>query len=101
MSLGDTPIIVGKGILYKDILRPSTTQNLGGRFTAGTYRAVNITDPTSSNSIKVFYVEVFNAAGNANVGSHQIPFPGGLTFNKAYVVLEDMGPSARLKLYLT
>jgi hypothetical protein len=101
MSLGDTPIVIIRDIVYKDIVRPANTQNLGGGFTSGTYRAVNITDPTTNNAVKMFYVEVFNATGNANVGSQQIPFPGGLTFNKAYVVLEDVGPTAKLKLYLT
>jgi hypothetical protein len=101
MSLGDTPLVIGDGVLYKDIVRPSTSQNLGGGFITGQYRAVNITDPTSSNTVKMFYVEVFGATGNANVGSQQIPFPGGLTFNRAYVVLQDLLPTARLKLYLT
>jgi hypothetical protein len=101
MSLGDTAFIIGKDIIYQDIVRPTSTQNLGGGFTSGTYRAVNITDPTTSNTIKMFYVEVSNATGNANVGSQQISFPVGLTFSKAYVVLQDIRPSARLKLYLT
>jgi hypothetical protein len=101
MSLGDTPVVIGNVILYKDIVRPSSSQNLGGDFITGQYRVVNITDPTSSYTIKMFYVEVFNATANANVGSQQIPFPGGLTFNRAYVVLQDMKPVARLKLYLT
>jgi hypothetical protein len=101
MSIGDTPLVISNNIVYKDIVRPTSTQNLGGGFTSGTYRAVNITDPTNNNGIKMFYVEVSNVTGNANAGSQQLPFPGGLTFNNAYVVLEDMSPFAKLRLYLT
>jgi hypothetical protein len=103
MSLSDTLITDGNpaSVIYKDVLRPVNTQNLGGGFTSGTYRAVNITDPITSSGIQMFYVEVFNATGNANVGSAQIPFPGGLVFTKAYIVLQDLSPSAKLRLFLT
>jgi hypothetical protein len=101
MSIGDTPLVAVGNIMSKDILRPSSTQNLGVGFTSDTYRAINITDSTASDIVKMFYVEVFNVTGNANVGSQQLQFPGGLIFSNAYVVLQDMSPLAKLRLYLT
>jgi hypothetical protein len=103
MSLSDTLITNGNpcSIIFKDILRPANTQNLGGGFTSGTYRAVNISDPIISPGIQMFYVEVFNVTSNANSGSAQLPFPAGLVFTYAYVVLQDLTPSAKLRLFLT
>jgi hypothetical protein len=102
MSLSDTLITNGNpaSVIYKDILRPGSTQSLGGSFTQGTYRAVNITDPTASPCVKMFYVEVFNATTPSAGTSNTLPIQGSLIFTKAYVVLRDLSPSARLRVFL-
>jgi hypothetical protein len=50
MSLSDTLITDGNpaSVIYKNVLRPGSTQSLGGNFSSSTYRAVNITDPITS-----------------------------------------------------
>jgi hypothetical protein len=100
MSLSDT-LITGAdtaSTIFKDILRPTNTQPLGGDFTSGTYRAVNITDPITSPGLNMFYVEVLNATSSGAGFSDAFSIPGGLAFTNAYVVLRDISPSSRLSI---
>jgi hypothetical protein len=100
MSLSDT-LITGAdtaSTIFKDILRPANTQPLGGNFTSGTYRAVNITDPITSQGLQMFYVEVFNATSSGAGSSNAFSIPGGLAFTNAYIVLHDISPSSKLNI---
>jgi hypothetical protein len=103
MSLSDTLITYGNpaSIIYKDILRPANTQNLGGGFTQGVYRVVNITDPITSLGVQMFYVEVFGASGSSGTLSAQLPIPNGLLFTKAYCTLHNNDPGSPLRLFMT
>jgi hypothetical protein len=103
MSLSDTLITDGNpaSVILKDILRPSNNQSLGGVFSSGIYRAVNITDPITSPGLQMFYVEVLNATSSGSGVSNQLPFPGGLVFTKAYITLNDISPSAHLGIDLS
>jgi hypothetical protein len=102
MSLSDTLITNGdpSSVIFKDILRPANTQNLGGVFTSGSYRAVNITDQISTSGLQMFYVEVLNATSSSAGLSNQLPIPGNLGFIIAWVVLRDISPSAKLNIAL-
>jgi hypothetical protein len=102
MSLSDTLITDGdpSSVIFKDILRPANTQNLGGVFTSGSYRAVNITDQISTSGLQMFYVEVLNATSSSVGASNQFPIPGNLGFVIAYIVLRDISPSGKLNMAL-
>jgi hypothetical protein len=102
MSLSDTLITNGdpSSVIIKDILRPANTQNLGGVFTSGSYRAVNITDQISTPGLQMFYVEVLNATSSGVGASGQFPIPGNLGFIVAYIVLRDISPSGKLNITL-
>jgi hypothetical protein len=102
MSLSDT-LITGAdttSTIFKDILRPANTQPLGGNFTSGTYRAVNITDQITSPGVQMFYVEIFNAASSSNGAFDEFSIPGSLVFINAFIVLQDISPSSRLIIAL-
>jgi hypothetical protein len=102
MSLSDTLITNGdpSSVIIKDILRPANTQNLGGVFTSGSYRAVNNTDQISTLGLQIFYIEVFNATSSSVGASNQFPIPGNLGFVIAYIVLRDISPSGKLNISL-
>jgi hypothetical protein len=102
MSLSDTLITNGypSSVIFKDILRPANTQNLGGVFTSGTYRTVNITDQVTPPALQMFYIEVLNATSPSAGGSNQFTIPGNLGFIIAWVVLRDVSPSTKLDINL-
>jgi hypothetical protein len=102
MSLSDTLITNGdpSSVIFKDILRPANTQNLGGVFTSGSYRAVNITDQVTPSALQMFYIEVLNATSSSGGASNQLTIPGNLGFIIAWVVLRDISPSGKLNITL-
>jgi hypothetical protein len=100
MSLRDTLITDGNpaSVIYKDALRPGSTQPLGNNFSSGIYHAVNITDPITPPGLQMFYVEVFNTTSSGAGASGSLPIPGGLAFTNAYIVLRDISPSSKLNI---